>query len=161
MERIMSDLRVPLQEVSARLLLQDGNEFDGSLFNSSIGAGGRPGSLVDRLNDRSEKFVPFAYAAQSSLVNKSRIVWIELATSDEAQPENDGAIQCRVTLTLTNGLLVEGWVRYELPPERQRLLDYLNSAGDFVAVFDDQHTTLVNLAAVVRVENTPDAPPPA
>ena len=157
----MRDLKVPLQEVSVRLLLQDGNEFNGSLFSSSIRAGGRPGSILDRLNDSSEKFVPFAFAAQSSLVNKSRIVWIELATSDEQQPESDVATQCRVTLTLTNGLLVEGWVRYELPPERQRLLDFLNSAGDFVAIFDDQHTTLVNLASVVRVESSPDAPPPA
>jgi hypothetical protein len=58
----------------------------------------------------------------------------------------------RVRMTLTRGQPVEGWIRYLMPEEKARLLDFLNTAPPFIPVIGEQRTLLVHRRFIVSVE---------
>jgi hypothetical protein len=130
----MEEFRVPKTEVAARIRLADGEELDCTLYTTSTGPTGEPGRILDRLNDGSEKFVPLAAGSERLLVNKRSLVWVRLDANSEPLPDRPGMLERRVRLALSDGQSLEGHLRYEMPPGRQRLIDFLNDSPPFVAV---------------------------
>lgn len=146
----MQELRVPQREVEVRLLLHGGEERSGVLYTCLSNPDGRPGRLVDRLDDEAEAFLPFAHDGRRELLHKAWVVWIRVEGEESHDEEATHAE--RVRITLIGGDTVQGDVRYMMPPQRERLLDYLNAAPRFLSVRADGATTLVNRDFIVRVE---------
>lgn len=139
--------------VPVRVRLEDGRTLDGGFYVPTMASEGRPGRLLDRLNDGAEYFLPLA-GRYETLLNKERIVTVQLASGHhQAEGIEDGfACEQRVRINLVQGEILEGWIRYLMPEEKTRLLDYLNSAPRFIAVISEPRVTLVQRRFIVGVE---------
>jgi hypothetical protein len=166
--RQVKTLRTPQRMVPVRVLLDDGRTLDGGFYVPAMGPDGKPGRLVDRLNDDSEEFLPLA-GRYETLLNKSWIVITQVAAGYERAEgiEDEVAREQRVKMILTQNQAVEGWIRYLMPEEKARLLDYLNAAPRFIAVIDESRLTLVQRRFIISVEaltgasavKRPESPP--
>jgi len=143
--------RIPTRATVVRILLDDGRSLDGQLFTSDAGPGGRPQNLLDHLNDAASDFVPLASGRESILVNKAGIVWVQLSgeAAEEIAVDAEGGHRVPVRLSLAGGISLVGVFSIVMPPERSRVLDYLNAAGRFVPVFGEGAVTLVQRRFVV------------
>lgn len=155
----MEIYRIPRRETAVRILLDDGRSIDGALFTSDTGPGGGPEDLLHHLNDASEEFVPLSSGTDRFLLNKAGIIWAQ-ATGEAAREiaaEMAGGHRVPVRLSLTGGVNLVGTFAVVMPPERSRVLDYLNAAGRFVPLFGEGTVTLVQRGFVVVVRAADDA----
>lgn len=139
--------------VPVRVRLEDGRALDGGFYVPTMASEGRPGRLLDRLNDDTEYFLPLA-GRYETLLNKEWIVTVQLASGHDQLEgiEEDFASEQRVRIDLAAGESLEGWIRYLMPEEKTRLLDYLNCAPRFIAVMSEPRVTLVQRRFIVGVE---------
>jgi len=148
----MEELRVPQRKVQVRVLLAGGTELDGLLFAPAQGPDGRPGRLIDRLNDTSEGFLPLVRGQEKWLLSKSWLVSITLEPGEDDREPIDGEDVQRVAIELFGGGHVEGELRYTMPATRARLLDYVNAAPRFVRLLRDDGLSVVNRDFIVRLQ---------
>jgi len=106
------------------------------------------------LNDAAPFFVlQRAEPEDLRFYNKRAIVRVEY--QEEETPSEEGAgiktLHCQVSLM--DGSLIEGVVRYPLPPSHERLYDYLNLSKERFAklYLEDGSICLVNKAYIVCV----------
>jgi hypothetical protein len=149
----MDEYRVPQRKVPVRVRLEDGRDIEGFLFAPDTGPDGEPGRVVDRLNDEPERFLALVGERRSCLLHKGSVVAIELSPADGNLELHEGehATEVRVELRLETNLVVSGTICYTMPPERQRVLDFLNAAPDFISVETESSTTLLNVDRVISV----------
>ncbi len=149
----MEIYRTPQRMVPVRVLLEDGRRLQGGFYVPATGLDGNPGRLLDRLNDASEKFLPLA-GKHETLLNKAWIVAVVLASGHQQAEviESEIAREQRVRMALAQGKTVEGWLRFLMPEERGRLLDYLNEAPPFIPVIGEQRVTLVHRRFIQSVQ---------
>jgi len=147
--------RVPRRELEVRILLDDGRTLDGSLFTSDQCATGGPEDALQFLNTNSEDFVPLVCGQDRFLLNKAGIIWVQLMGegAKEVAAANRTGRPVPVRLTLTGGMSVVGALSIVMPPERARVVDYMNAAGRFLPLFGDGTTTLVQRGFVVSVRS--------
>ena len=147
----MEIYRIPRRATVVRILLDDGRSLDGQLFTSDLGPGGRPEHLLHHLNDAATEFVPLASGRESILINKAGIVWAQLTgeAAAEIALDAEGGNRVPVRLSLTGGISLVGVLSVVMPPERSRVLDYLNAAGRFIPIFGEGAVTLVQRRFVV------------
>jgi hypothetical protein len=155
----MEIYRIPRREVEARILLDDGRTLDGKVFTTDSVPGGRPEDVLHLLNDASEDFLPLVCGRDSFLLNKAGIIWVQLtgANAAEVAEQAESGRPAPVRLTLAGGLSLVGTFSIVMPPERQRVIDYLNAAGRFVPLFGDGAVTLVRRSFVVSVRSAEGA----
>ena len=151
----MEIYRIPRRELDVRILLDDGRTLDGSLFSSKTGVMGGPEDALHFLNTDSEDFIPLVCGKDSFLLNKAGIIWVQLAgeAADEIAAMNRTGRRVPVRLTLTGGLSVVGTLSIVMPPERNRVVDYMNAVGRFLPLFGDGVATLVQRGFVVSVRS--------
>lgn len=151
----MEHLRIPRRRVEARLVLDDGSSLEGHLFAGWTGADRRPETVQERLNDAGEEFLALACGEDRFLLNKAGIILCEVR---EGQGELEslagtGGRRVPVRMTLVGGVGLVGTLRIAMPPERSRVLDYLNSAPRFVALEGAGKVTLVQRRFIVTVRS--------
>jgi hypothetical protein len=151
----MEQYRIPRRQVQARILLDDGRTLDGTVFTTDSVPGGRPEDVLHVLNDPSEDFVPLLCGEDSFLLNKAGIIWVQLtgATAEEVAEQSEAGRQAPVRLTLAGGLSLVGTLSIVMPPERARVIDYMNAAGRFLPLFGEGQVTLVRRSFVVSVRS--------
>ena len=154
----MKMFRVPQREVPVIVELRDGSERRGHLYASASGPGGRPGRLIDRLNDDEERFLPLTDGGRGWLLNKDWIVRVAVDVDHRAlELESEaGAHRVEVRFEMASGSAIEGTVFYTMPPDKQRLLDYLNSEGRFIPLRHDGGAWLINRDHITQVTNRSD-----
>jgi hypothetical protein len=145
--------RVPKREVPVRIVMDDGRRLDGRFWVPEVGPDGDQGRVRDRLNDDEEGFVPLACGEDRLLLNKSGIVTVELDRQLEHLAGGDDAVarEVAVRITLVGGNSLVGRLRLRMPPERARVLDYLNAAPRFVPLLGEDKITLVHRSYVLFV----------
>lgn len=156
----MEIYRIPRRELSVRILLDDGRSLDGRLFTADSGPGGRPDDPLRYLNDPEVEFIPLTIDGQSFLLNKAGVIWAQL-TGDAAREVADttaGGKLMPVRLTLAGGMSLVGTLAIVMPPERSRVLDYLNAAGRFLPLFGEGTVTLVQRRFIVVVRSADEVP---
>lgn len=141
--------RIPRSEISVRLLLDDGRTLEGDLFVPSTGDSDLE-RVLGRLNDAHEEFLPLAVGNDRFLLNKTGILSAEIGPPD-SEPDALGARVVVARLSLLGGLAVVGKIRIEMPPERSRVLDYMNAAPRFLPVWGDEKVTVVQRRAIISV----------
>lgn len=151
----MESLRIPRRQVEARLVLDDGSSLEGRLFAGWVGADRRPETVQERLNDAAEEFLAMACGEDRFLLNKAGIILCEVR---KGQGELEGLAaaggrRVPVRMTLVGGVGLVGTLRIVMPPERSRVLDYLNSAPRFVAIEGPDKVTLVQRRFIVTVRS--------
>ncbi|HJQ97717.1 MAG TPA: hypothetical protein VJ826_05340 [Candidatus Polarisedimenticolaceae bacterium] len=148
--------RIPRRQVQARILLDDGRTLDGTVFTTDSVPGGRPEDVLHLLNDPTEDFVPLVCGDDSFLLNKAGIIWVQLtgATAEEVAEGSESGRAAPVRMTLAGGLSLVGTLSIVMPPERARVIDYMNAAGRFLPLFGDGTVTLVRRSFVVSVRSS-------
>jgi hypothetical protein len=123
------------------------------MFAAVAGPDGRPERLLDHLNDSREEFVPVASGEDKFVINKSGIILVQIdGGPDEAGiPETFEGHEVAVRLSLTGGMAVIGRLPIAMPPERSRVLDFLNDAPRFIPLLGEGQVTLVQRGFVVTV----------
>jgi hypothetical protein len=147
--------KVPRRELDVRILLDDGRTLDGSLFASKTDTTGGPEDALHFLNTNSEDFVPLMCGKDSFLLNKAGIIWVQLSGQGAREIAAAHRIgrPVPVRLSLAGGLSVVGTLSIVMPPERNRVVDYMNAVGRFVPLFGEGVTTLVQRGFVVSVRS--------
>lgn len=146
--------KVPKVETRVRILLDDGRTLDGSLFTSVTGPSGGPETIQDRLSDTSEEFVPLACGNDRLLLNKSGIILIQCPFEAAGlSPDETSGKEVLVRMSLAGGTSLLGRFDIRMPPERSRVIDYLNCAPRFVPLLGDGQVTLVQKHFIVTVRN--------
>ena len=151
----MELLRIPRRRVHTRILLDDGRSLDGELYTAPAVVTGRPESVLEHLNDPSEDFLPLAVGEDRFVLNKAGILYAQIdgdpAETGEDVPE---AVQVvAVRLSLAGGIALVGRLHIVMPPERSRVLDYLNAAPRFLPLWGDGHVTLVQRSFIVSARS--------
>ncbi len=148
------ELVVQRRKIPARVRLADSTSLDGALYTAVEGRRGAPESLADRLNDTTERYLPFALEDRHLLLNKAHIVVVELpeAVRGSEEAPSEDTKEFRLMLRLADRTTAVGTTRVTLPPERTRALDYLNTrAARFIDLLIDERIFLVNRDYVVAV----------
>lgn len=147
----MEIFRVPKREVEARILLDDGRTVDCTIFTAVTSPEGGPQRVLDRLNDPEEEFLPVHAGEERFLLNRSGIVTVELGGEAESVEgvDSDAGKMVAVRLTLTGGIGLIGRFHLVMPPERSRVLDYLNAAPRFLPLYGESKVTLVQRNYIV------------
>lgn len=150
----MGIYEVPKVETHVRILLDDGRSIDGDIFTAALGRDGEPESVLERLLDPEEEFIPLACGDDWLLLNKSGIILVE-APPDAAgrEPDEDGAKRVPVRLSLAGGTSLVGRLAVRMPPGRARVVDYLNASPRFVPILGDNRVKLVQKGFIVTVRS--------
>jgi hypothetical protein len=151
----MEIYRIPRREVLARILLDDGRTLDGTLFTAESGAGGRIEDVLQLLNGMDVEFVPLLSGKDSFLLSKAGVIWVQLVgePAQEIRSSAEGGRPIAVRLSLAGGVSLVGTLIVTMPPERSRVVDYLNAAGRFLPLFGEGIVTLVQRRFVVTVRS--------
>jgi len=150
----MDIYRVPKNETRVRILLDDGRTLDGSIFTSLTGPLGGPETILDRLTDASEEFLPLACGDDRLLLNKTGIILVQCpAEAVGSAAGEQGAKEVPVRVSLAGGTSLLGRLSIRMPPERARVLDYLNSAPRFVPLLGEREVTLIQKHFIVTVRS--------
>jgi hypothetical protein len=151
----MEDLRVPKRRVAAEVVLPGVGARRIALFLSEAASGhAGPEGPGDLLNGGAE-FVPaFDEDAQAmTFLNRSALAVVRVDRALEA----DGAealtlpTEHQVEVLLGSGEKLSGLVSYVRPPERSRLVDFLNEPTRFFRLVEERAIALINKSHVARV----------
>lgn len=156
----METLRVPKRGVAVKVFLEGGHTLEGEVFVPASGPYGGPGRLIDRLNDQDEDFMPLSGEAGTSLVNKARVIAVEVPPDYEEADDVDAApsLELQVEIKAIESLTLAGRVLHDMPPGQRRTLDYLNAAPAFITLLGESGATLIRRTAIVGVREQTAAP---
>jgi hypothetical protein len=148
------EYQVPRREVGATVFLDDGRTLECTLFTAVSSPEGGPQRVLERLNDSGEEFVPVSCGDDRFLVSKTGIVTVRITERDELDAmETDAGREVPVRLCLAGGTSLVGRFRIVMPPERSRVIDYLNEASRFVPLIGEDRLTLVQRRYIVTVHS--------
>jgi hypothetical protein len=149
----MSDYRIEKVRRSVEVTLSNGSRLDGVVFCQAVGrfrAG--PEEPLDLLNDH-DPFLPLVVADGSiRLVQKAHVAVMGTALPDGDDAVDTGVLGMRVSFTLVDGSAHVGTIFPELPPDRPRLVDFLNDTPlRFLPLFTADQLRLVNRVHIAYV----------
>jgi hypothetical protein len=149
------DLTVPTRGVEVEVWTLDGSHVKAEMA-LHLQAADRPGpeTVQDRLND-DNLFVPLSLGREDDLVLLNKVQIIRVDVNGGHVPESVGPAADvsahRVHVQLINGEELEGTVRIDLPRERRRLSDYLNTPSAFLALEAPDRLHLLQKRWIARV----------
>ncbi len=151
----MDDLRVPKRRVSAEVLLPGGAGRRITLFLAEAApAHAGPERPSDILN-AGDGFVPAwdedARAITFLNVGGLAVVRVDRDLEQTAADALTLPTEHEVEVLLESGGTLRGLVSYLRPPDRSRLVDYLNEPAPFVPLLEERAIALVNKRHVARV----------
>ncbi len=130
---------------------------EGSLdvhFFLAYHAENHPGAetILDVLN--SEKtFIPLEdiLTDEILLIGKTEIMYLSLP-SGESFPDNLEAVAIPAKVELLNGEIMEGKFFTDLPPDKLRLSDFLNYTPQYISLWRDQNSLILNKGYILSVK---------
>lgn len=137
----MQQLAVEKRTVPVLVRFEDGQELRGDLFLSRT-AKRRAGqeTVLDYMNE-AEEFFPLKVADDKSvrMINKRRVIAVEVAAAIEFEDEETakaGAKQERMTVIFKTHHRLSGTGYIEMPPQKSRIIDFLNQGTQFFLMKD-------------------------
>lgn len=105
-----------------------------------------PETPADLLNRDELFFVLVLDGEQPVFIAKRQVLFLKLASQPAIDDPDRASAARRIELEieLADGTLLEGIVMMELPPDRLRALDFLNSTPEFFAVWTPETVRVVN-----------------
>jgi hypothetical protein len=151
----MDDLRVPKRRVSAEVLLPGGAGRRITLFLAEAApAHAGPERPSDVLN-AGDGFLPAfdedAGAITFLNVGGLAVVRVDRELEQTAADALTLPTEHEVEVLLESGGTLRGLVSYLRPPDRSRLVDYLNEPAPFFPLIEERAIALVNKRHVARV----------
>lgn len=151
----MEDLRVPKRPVPAEVILPGGEVRPISLFLAEAASGhAGPERPADLLNGGLD-FVPARDDAEGTMtflnVDGLAVVRVDRALDGGGDDALTLPTEHEVEVLLGTGAVLRGLVSYLRPPDRSRLVDFLNEPARFFRLLEERTVALVNKRHVARV----------
>lgn len=149
-------LIVPKVLKAVRLWVHPEGPVLGGIFLQCPAQGATASELPIELLNKPEPFLVCRCGdgsyEQTRFYSKSAIVRVDYVDI-EGEASDASNVRIKAEFQLMDGAIFRGEIREELPPDRQRLLDYMNVHTDrFVRIFlDGREVTLINKAYIMRV----------
>jgi hypothetical protein len=160
---MISEFRIEKTKTDAVLTLSEGGSVRGRFFVvSSMANDWGPERVKDLLNAESG-FFPFEVGdvgrPRTVLFNRAHVVMVTLAGHEEPQrdPGYSAATTRSVSVLLSNGTRVTGFVKIFLPQGRDRLSDYARGNEGFRYLESPGKTFIVNVSHIVELSETSGA----
>ena len=155
----MEDLRVPTLRVDCEILYGQGQQMRGWIFlPMSSHANQAPPRAEDWFNEASSffAFIP-ENRTRAVLLSKEHVQHVRIAvTSDAGTIWTENPIVRRAYVEC-EGFKIEGDVAFALPENHSRLIDFLNSSGRFVGVWQEDSLHLIRKNSIVKVYEPEEA----
>lgn len=139
------------ERVPAEATLADGQLVEGDLHvQARVALREGPETPLEMLNRR-ETFFPVSFADGGVLfLSKAQVVVVACARDVlQVDPSRaEAAKRVHLTVSLVTGVALDGWAWIELPPTRDRALDYLNGADRFFTMWTEDVTYYLNRSHV-------------
>ena len=138
------------RQVAAEVILADHLRLEGALHllaRTTYPPG--PETPLELLN-RPEAFFALTLEEGVALVSKAQVVTV-VCSDDVALLDPDRASVAKaagLTVELHGGTEYRGYATFELPPSNARLLDFVNSPGQFFALWGDDTIRYINKSFV-------------
>jgi hypothetical protein len=147
----MSEYRIEKIRRKLAIVLADGSRLVGEVFLRPVSRyRSRPEEPGELLNE-AEPFFVLDRDGEAVLIAKSNVAYAETPVPAEEEFEI-AALGTPVEVTLTDGTVCTGSIFLEMPSDRPRLLDFLNSYSlRFLPVLDPSHVLLVNTQTIAHV----------
>jgi len=143
---------VPKRRVASLVELADGTKLGGVLYADVQRIDGTPATIADRLEDPLVRFVPLASGDQLHLLQKTKIVSVELPDDDGQTPTAPHVVELRLVARLAQGRQLAGSLFAAPWPIRVRVSDVLNSSPhQFLRFFQEGRLVLVNRDYVLAI----------
>ncbi len=143
----MSGGWVDTRRLRAEILLSGRRLITGDIYLQLVAeTHSGPESPVDLLNRQEEFFAVMLDGEQPVFLAKSQVLYVRLPpqpTIDDPDRES-AARRLNLEIELTDGTVCEGLVAIELPPDRPRMLDFLNIVPGFFAMAAPEAVLLLN-----------------
>jgi len=151
----MDDLRVPKRRVPVEVTLQGGATRRVTLFLAEAAEGHsgqeRPSDLLNGRDD----FIPAfdEETAGMTFLNRAGIALVRFPADLDRDEADEVTIptEHEVEVRLLDGTTLAGIVSYLRPPERSRLVEFLNESTPFLRLLVGEAVALVNKRHVSRV----------
>ncbi len=149
----MDDLRVPKHRVAAEVLLPGGLTRRIALFLAEAAPDhDGPERPLDLLNGRAEFLPAFdEESGQMTFLHRAALAAVRVPREAETEELPTIPTEHEVEILLTDGVALRGVISYLRPPERGRLVEFLNEPEPFLRLIEDGAMTLVNKRHVARV----------
>ena len=149
----MERLRVPKRRVEVELLLLGSGRQRVAFFLGECSSEHLGGERLSDLLNGSADFLP-AIELGSDLpifLGRSCIGAALIAGAEEPADDATLPTEHEVTIALTDGQELTGALSFVRPPDRSRILDFLNDAPAFFPLVLGERLALVNKRSVARV----------
>jgi hypothetical protein len=153
------DHYIPKRRIPVTLWSSELPGLAGSIFLDLDAAGNQHQTLIEKLNE-SARFLAVAVGPEGRihLINKRRVTRVtagrQVVQSDVFargfKPWREEPVEVR----LSDGASLAGRIWMPLERQSQRVSDFVNEAGEFVALLTPVAVHLVNVAAIVAVQMT-------
>lgn len=151
----MREHQVPKRRVEVELTFTGGERRKVAVFLSEQAPEHAGPERVSDVLSRRDAFFPAIDPAsgEANLVARAAVTIARLPRGAEPGDADEVTIptEHEVKIHLRDGQRVSGMVSYVLPPERSRLVDFLNTAPPFFRLLAGDDLLLVNREQVVRV----------
>lgn len=139
-------MRLPVDHVTASLVLHDGDRSDVVIFVS-------PDDDIARILAAREPFLPMMRAGKIALVSRAAIAALGLPSVPTLPKDDDLPVETQLaTVRLRSGQLIEGELRWTGPKSSQRTADFLNSVEPYIKVHAADTTYYVVKHHIALVE---------
>jgi hypothetical protein len=147
----MTDDWGSIYQEEARVVFADGGAIDGQLhLLARVNYPSGPETPLDMLNRPDAFFALTGAESGPVLVSKAQAAVVSCRPSSvAADPERLSAVRVvPIDVVMASGLELRGQSALELPPARNRTLDFVNAPGQFFALWSGDVTHFVNKALV-------------
>jgi hypothetical protein len=148
------DLRVPKRRVTAEVALPGGRTRRIALFLADAAAEHSGPEVPSDLLNGGDDFLPALdeEAGVMTFLNRHGLAVVRVGREGVADDDAPTIpTEHEVELLLRDGTTLRGLVSYLRPPERARLVDYLNEPTPFLPLLEEHTLALVNKRHVSRV----------
>jgi hypothetical protein len=144
-KRSQAILRMPVDMVDAVMYLHDGDKSDVLLFVP-------PSEDLSRVLSEGQAFLPVMREASMCFVARAAIACLAVEPQRAPRlPDDFPHEEERVKVTLRNGTVIEGKMRWIGFAGANRTVDHLNSEAPFIVVVSDTHAHIIVKTHVAMV----------
>lgn len=150
----MSELRVPTIALSADVLCADGRNFLGRIFIPATASRHTGPMRAEEWMSEPAAFFPFLPdgSKEPVLLNRREILVISVpASADQVAEEDEADLPHKRVVIEAESSRLEGIVVIDMPTNRRRVLDYLNSPTAFLTLRDGERHHLIQKERITRV----------
>jgi len=156
-----SEFRFEKQRVDASITTSSGQTMRGCFFTAGATLHGDGPERVGELLNGAKGFFPFEVqesgVPRTVLCNREHVVLIGLGMNEEEEvPGYAVATRRHVSILLSTGQRLTGFVRVYRPEGRDRLSDWTRQPDIFRYLHTGDHMLIVNAAHIVDVSEVPE-----